>query len=466
MEKHNGFIDATPSKRIFLSIIADYDINKAICELIDNALDLWIIAGRRKDVEISITLDISQQRICVNDNAGGLERSELSYIVGPGRTGNTNSDQTIGIFGVGTKRAVVALAQDITIKTRKDNKTYSISFDDQWIKKEDEWQLPVYEIEDIPCGSTYIELLKLRQSLNEEKINILKLHLGAVYSEFLGNQNVIIQVNKEEIIPITFDNWAYPPDFEPRKYTATIKTKTDEVVSLSAIAGLTLESSPAGGEYGVYFYCNNRLIAQALKTLDVGFATGLAGKPHADISLVRVLIFLEGPARLMPWNSSKSNVNSSHEVFISIQKWLINVVQDYSSLARRTSKFEGGWKENVFKYSHGSMEIVSLSDIPNVNTSYLPPLPMIRQRYTDKVEKDNESIAKSKPWTKGLYESMIVVDWILKQSFTQKNRIALILLDSTLEISFKEYLINESGETYNEHRFNELWGGDEKVDTS
>lgn len=39
-------IDATPQKRLFLSIIADYDINTAVCDLIDNAIDHWI-DGRR-----------------------------------------------------------------------------------------------------------------------------------------------------------------------------------------------------------------------------------------------------------------------------------------------------------------------------------------------------------------------------------------------------------------------------------
>ncbi len=36
MEIEAGQIKATPSKRLFLSIIADYDLNRSICELVDN----------------------------------------------------------------------------------------------------------------------------------------------------------------------------------------------------------------------------------------------------------------------------------------------------------------------------------------------------------------------------------------------------------------------------------------------
>ena len=54
-----------------------------------------------------------------------------------------------------------------------------------------------------------------------------------------------------------------------------------EEVTVTALAGLTIKSKPSGGEYGVYVYCNDRLIARELKTFDVGFTTGLAGKPSS-----------------------------------------------------------------------------------------------------------------------------------------------------------------------------------------
>ena len=113
-----GHVSRTPSKRLFLSIIADYDLNRAICELVDNGLDVWVRGGKTQEITIKITLDKGQQTIKVEDNAGGLPKSEIRYIVGPGQTGTSPTEETIGIFGVGTKRAVVALAQDIKIRTR------------------------------------------------------------------------------------------------------------------------------------------------------------------------------------------------------------------------------------------------------------------------------------------------------------------------------------------------------------
>src|SRR5688572_14336501 len=135
MKNQVDIVDATPSKRLYLSIIADYDLNKAICELVDNALDIWAKAKRSKKIQVDIILDVSQQYISVTDNAGGFNKSDFALIIGPGHTSNDDTEQTIGIFGVGTKRAVVALAQEVKIKTGSGGKkSFQVEFNDDWLK--------------------------------------------------------------------------------------------------------------------------------------------------------------------------------------------------------------------------------------------------------------------------------------------------------------------------------------------
>ncbi len=457
MKKEIGQVDAIPSKRLFKSIIADYGLNHSICELIDNALDIWIKNGKSSPVEININFEKNQQTISVSDNAGGVKKSELHLIVGPGQTSNLPDGETIGIFGVGTKRAVVALAQDIKITTRYGtNKTYRLEFDESWLTNED-WELPLYEIDDITEGTTIVELQKLRFTLTDEALTHLKEHLRATYARFLHDNKVIITLGQETLQPLNFENWAYPPDYPPHKHIADLKSGDGGTLKVEILAGLTRESSPASGEYGVYFYCNDRLIARALKNYDVGFATGLAGLPHPDVSLVRVIVSLNGDAQLMPWNSSKSGINSNHNMFLALRTLLIQVVKYYASLSRTLSKKEGGWPENVFKYSSGKIGDIEIADLSDARKSYLLPLPKSKIRYAEKVKQVNQAIGKEKPWTTGLYESIIAVDLIFNRKLEQKNRVCLILLDSALEIAFKEYLVNESGEFYNDTRLLNLF---------
>jgi hypothetical protein len=446
MKKQIDKLDATPSKRLFLSIIADYDLNKSICELVDNGLDVWVRGGKTRNITVDIVLDSVQQTITVDDDAGGLTRSELRYVVGPGQTGTSPTDETIGIFGVGTKRAVVALAQDIKIKTRHSNEqTYQIDFDDTWLGNDD-WELPVYEIDEIGEGRTIVELQKLRVQVTSEVTVKLRDHLSTTYARFLRNGGVTIRVNGDALSPQFFDNWAYPPRYQPRRYTGTLKTEETRPIRVEAFAGLARESSPAAGEYGVYFYCNERLVARALKTFEVGFTKGLAGLPHPKVSLTRVLVFLNGDARSMPWNSSKSDISTKHVVFLALHDWLVQVVKGYASLSRI---WMGDWPRKVFRHKTGTIKEVFVDDFPTVTKSFLPPLPRSRPRYGEVITQKNTRVAKRKPWTRGLYEGIIAADLISKnQRLEQRNRIALIVLDSTLEIAFKEYLVNESGTFY------------------
>ena len=380
MKKEIDSVNATPTKRLFQSIIADYDLNKSICELIDNGLDVWVRGRRARPIEIGITLDKIQQTIAVADNAGGLAKSELRYIVGPGQTGTSPTDETIGIFGVGTKRAVVALAQDIKIKTRRARQnTFQVEFDDDWLE-DDDWDLPVYQVDNISPGTTEVNLQRLRVQITDETITHLRDHLSTTYAKFLGQNGVTINLNDQVLEPQFFENWAYPPKYSPQKFTGILKTENDRVVTVEAIAGLSRESSPAAGEYGVYFYCNDRLIARALKTFEVGFTKGLAGLPHPKVSLTRVLVFLNGDARSMPWNSSKSDISTKHEVFLALRDWLVQVVKDYASLSRI---WMGDWPANVFKYKTGKINKVKITDFPSVKKSFLPPLPKSRPRYAE-----------------------------------------------------------------------------------
>ena len=108
----------------------------------------------------------------------------------------------------------------------------------------------------------------------------------------------------------------------------------------------------------------------------------------------------------------------------------------------------GDWPEKVFKYDNGEVVDVPVDDFPTAKKSYLPPMPKSRPRYGDLITDANKTIAKKKPWVKGLYEGVIAADLIAKQHLEQRNRIALIVLDSTIEIAFKEFLVHDSGAHY------------------
>lgn len=437
-----GLLDATPEKRMYWAIISDYDIKTGICELIDNAIDLWMGETPQRKLLVELTLDPERQLIQIKDNARGVKEEDLRLLVAPGASLNSPEAETIGIFGVGGKRAVIALAESVVIKTRhKAGKTFQIDIGADWLASPD-WQIPHFEIPAIDPGVTIIDLSSLRKSFDESAIADLGAHLGETYAWFLRNGNCTIEVNGVTVSPIEFDHWAFPHGFEPRRAALTVPLKGHASVNVEVVSGLIRDRDPARENYGVYFYCNERLIVKERKSREVGyFITSEAGVPHPDASLCRAIIRMNGSASLMPWNSTKSDINTNHPIFQGVRPTLIQLVSHFSSLSRR---LKNEWESKVFKFEKGSIKDIDPVDAQQPKRLVLPPLPRVNKPHVEALKAKNKKQIRDLPWTLGLIEAMAAVDIIARQKLETKNRIALILLDSNFEIALKEFIVHRT----------------------
>ncbi|QND48851.1 histidine kinase [Rhizobium lusitanum] len=434
-------IDGTPDKRVFWSIIADYGLRTGLSELVDNALDLWMLNERVKPLTIDIDLDLQRQLISVQDNAGGVKAPELRLLIAPGGSGNTPAMSIIGVFGVGSKRASVAIGEHVEIKTRyKTNPSRQLDVTKDWLESDD-WNLASYLIPDIAPNTTRVEISKLRRPFGQREIDQLKVHFAETYSWFI-EQGCMLRVNDEVLRPIRFDAFAFPQQYPPQRSTFRIPVAGFQDVLAKVEGGLIIDRDPEAENYGVYIYCNHRLIVKELKTRDVGYQVPReAGVPHPDASLARVIVELKGAARTMPWNSSKSGVDIDHYVFHHIQQTIIALTSYFSSLSRR---LKHNWEEEVFNHRTGDFQ-----DVPTEAPGYMPrfilaPLPRVNKVRVEVLKERNKTIIRDQPWTLGLVEAIAATDVVMKQRFDTRNRIALILLDSNFEIALKEFIVHRT----------------------
>ena len=84
MKREVDILNAVPSKRIYRSIIADYDLNTAVAELIDNVLDCRKRRQLRRQVRVSLRFDLDDQSIEITDDAGGVAKADLDKLISPG----------------------------------------------------------------------------------------------------------------------------------------------------------------------------------------------------------------------------------------------------------------------------------------------------------------------------------------------------------------------------------------------
>jgi hypothetical protein len=434
-----GPIDGTPDKRMFWSIISDYDLKTGLCELVDNALDPWIIGKEKSPVEIDIQLDANRQLISVTDNAGGVKQDQLRMLLAPGGSANDPNAEVIGIFGVGSKRAGIALGEQVLIRTRfQKGSTFEIDINKEWLTTPD-WTLNYYQIPDIPPRTTQVEISHLRKSFTDADVHQIRVHLGETYDWFL-RRNCVITVNKKKVTARSFESWAFPPSGEPRSAAFNAEVAHGKKLAVTIKAGLIRDRIPEQDNYGVYFYCNHRLIAKELKVREVGyFVTAEAGVPHPDASLCRVIVHLQGAAQLMPWNSNKSAINFDHEVFQYVRPTLIQLTSYFSSLSRR---LKDDWDKKVFQFTSGDIEKTEPQNVTVRNPLVLPPLPRVNKPQVEKLKSRNKTQIHAQPWTLGLVEAMAAVEVITRQRLETKNRIALMLLDSNFEIALKEFIVH------------------------
>jgi hypothetical protein len=295
-------------------------------------------------------------------------------------------------------------------------------------------------VPDIDPSSTTVNITKVRQGFDNDDVKNFMQHASETYSWFI-HQGCTIELNGTSISPTTFDAWAYPPDFLPRKTKFQIVPGNGKILDVTLTGGLILDRSPEAENYGVYFYCNHRLILKNLKVRDVGyFVSAEAGVPHPDASLCRVLIEFHGPAEVMPWNSSKSGINFSHPAFTTIRRRIIDFTSYYSTLSRR---LKNQWDSAVFSHTEGLIETIDSAIAQSSKKKVFPKPPRSHSpSHIEILKERNKALLADAPWTLGLIEAMGVVELLSRQRYETKNRVALILLDSNFEISLKEFIVN------------------------
>ncbi|WP_342069147.1 ATP-binding protein [Yoonia algicola] len=453
-------VDATPQKRLFLSIIADYDLKTSVCELVDNALDHWTVGGRIGALKIEVFLSPDRQLVTVKDNAGGVPQDQIQLLIAPGASRDDISTEMIGNFGVGGKRAGVALGELVEVYTRTaDGSGHKFQIDNDWLRSDD-WSMDLSESVDIEPGETKIVISKLRQGFSHQEIQEIYAHLSETYANFLSNRCSIL-LNGTPLDRIKFDSWAYPEDHLPISGKTTLFPESENAVNVRITGGLISDRAPKENNYGVYFYCNSRLILAHEKSHHVGFLTGHAGVPHPDASLCRVIVEITGLPSLMPWNSSKSGMNWSHPVFLEIRERVFSTATRFSKLSRR---LKNDRETVVYPFTQGRIEPFDFQNSKTGKEIVALPLPRARaKKYAQRILDDNEATFVKKPWSRGIVEAIAVADTVLRGRTLTKTRIAFLLLDSAFEISLKEYLVHQKKKYFSDEDISKLFKSRKKV---
>lgn len=362
-------IEVTPSKHIYDALIQDIDPNQAISDLIDNAIDNAKVQNK-ETLEVNLTL--TENKIEIKDNSGGMDLSTIPLLLMPGGTNRGGGPGIKGIWGVGSKRAMFSLGKKFIIRTRADGGIGLIlEVDEQWFREDDsadKWEIDYEEDSSLEEGITAIRVEDLKVVLNKFSISKIRKYLVKTYSDEIEDGTLTITFNGQRIDFTPEVPWAKSEYTPPSRYITDIPVPdSDRELHFE----ITLGVMTRPGEdysYGIDFIGNKRVILWNNLDGRMGFKKERLGFPHPTINRFKAVVRVNGDSRDIPWNSAKSDTNENHPMYQSIADLVFQVSRQYVTFLRKnyevTSKLfkekatEDDIKDMPFEYKKGISKVV------------------------------------------------------------------------------------------------------------
>jgi hypothetical protein len=158
-----------------------------------------------------VKIALSTERVVITDTCGGISRADarghvFNFGKAPGQT-----DTTLGVCGIGMKRAMFKIGNTISIESRRGTDGFRVVLDDveAWSKKDDEledWRIPT-ELDSAANGSPGVTLAIT--NLHEEvKVRLqdgglegnLRQGVSQTYCIFL-DRFIAVSLNEKPVLP-------------------------------------------------------------------------------------------------------------------------------------------------------------------------------------------------------------------------------------------------------------------------
>ena len=147
-----------PAKALINGIRAiGYSFSTSVADIIDNS-----IAAKSKHINIFSDPLADNPYFCILDDGCGMNYDELNnaMVFGSDRSNKEDDILDLGRFGLGLKSASLSQCRELIVVSKKQNNIYCMSYDLDVIEKNNDWNLLVYDNEEIASLPRIDELKK------------------------------------------------------------------------------------------------------------------------------------------------------------------------------------------------------------------------------------------------------------------------------------------------------------------
>lgn len=346
--------NGSPTKEFFVEMLTrDIELNDAILDLLDNCLDGVVRSSSNKNkaqdgnyyASYEADITISNDSFTIRDNCGGIPRETAeNYAFRMGRVPTTNTGEaTIGIYGIGMKRAIFKLGREAVVHTRHHNERYSVRIPSEWVGNADDWGFPIEDNaqeNSLQRDGTEVCVTQLNDSIaelwnTEENITAfveeLKTAIQESYSLII-QKGFVIKINgskiegkpvellvqkdpsnRQGIRPYVFTN-----EYDDVKVRLAIgfyapMASDDEIDAMN-------ESKRSSYDAGITIVCNDRVVLYNDKTYLTGWGTSGVPNYHTQfIGIKGIVIFESNNPKSLPMTTTKRGIDHSSAVYVAVK---------------------------------------------------------------------------------------------------------------------------------------------------
>ena len=344
--------NGSPTKEFFVKMLTrDIELNDAILDLLDNCLDGVVRQSSEKNKMedtnyyngFSAEITVSNNCFSIKDNCGGIPRKVAEeYAFRMGRVPTTKSDNpTVGIYGIGMKRAIFKLGKAAIVHTRYDDEKYSVLIPEDWVGSGD-WSFPIdNESVDnaLTENGTEIKITALNDELSKSWANKTNLDsfIERLYIAIKESYSLIIQkgfsikINGHEVSANPVELLATkgngrdavrPFVFTNQYGTVNVKLAIGFYAPMASEDDIDdmNESKRSSPDSGVTIVCNDRVVLYNDKSYLTGWGTAGVPNYHTQfIGIKGIVVFESNSPEDLPMTTTKRGVDHSSAIYLAVK---------------------------------------------------------------------------------------------------------------------------------------------------
>lgn len=329
-------VHAYPRKQFFIEMFTrDLRLEDCILDLIDNSMDALLTMrdcniedlifakstgkaanGHKKS---SIRLEISDRRISIADDCGGIRYRDAVEDVFCFGHGPHVPKRRLGVYGIGLKRAIFKIGNRIRIDSTTEDESFEVDINvKEWAKKDEsleDWTFPIKRTNraaNAKAGTSIVitelhEEVKTR--LGDGTLDaILTKSVAQSYPFFLDDLvEVRIGANVVHGVQIPF---GASENIHPG-----ISRFEQAGVKVTVLATVAPPDSRTQDKAGWYVICNGRVVVSANKDDLTGWGSPMPAFHSKFRGFVGLALFISEKTDLLPWTTSKRGLNRESLVF-------------------------------------------------------------------------------------------------------------------------------------------------------